>query len=236
MKTTWLVAGFLLLISVMEAGAQPAGEIPVYPGAELVIEQEGGAETVCCSFRTRDPYQKVLAFYETKMKQKAMDTKTLAAKYAAMKPQLQQMEKQMPPNIQIRFLVIREVEFMGKKGAELFELLSSPIGVTFHMTKEDLGVSGAKFAREWGEKTGKLTPDELAEKQREETDKQAAQDEAEQEKQSAEEMKREEKQGEAKQAERGKLVLAALEKELPRNVSGSTRRPGRASSSKHAET
>ncbi|MBI3596703.1 MAG: hypothetical protein HY203_06080, partial [Nitrospirae bacterium] len=66
-------------------------------------------------------------------------------------------------------------------------------------------------------RTGKLSPEELAGKQREEAEKQAAQEEAEQEKQSAEEVKREKKRGEAEQAERGKRVLAALEKELPRN-------------------
>lgn len=217
MKTTWLVVGVLLFISAVEAGAQSAGEIPVYPGAELVIEAQGGEESGCCSFRTHDPYQKVLSFYEGRLKQKAMDSKSLAAKYPAMKPQFQQMEKQMPPNIQIRFFVIKEMEFMGKKGAELFELLSSPIGVTFHMTKEELGISGAKFAREWGEKTGKLTPEELVERQRVEAENQAAQEEAVQEKQSAEDVKRDKKRGEAEQAERGKRVLAALEKELPRN-------------------
>lgn len=214
----WLVVfAAFSLASAWPVRSEAGREIPVYPGAQLITEQEPGEEPVCCTFTTRDPYAKVLAFYETRLKQKALDTKALAARYPDMRPQLEQMTKQMPPNARAWFFVIEEMAFSGKKFAQLFGVLSGPAGVNFSVSEEELGASGAKFARAWHERTGRLSPDELAEKQRAEADQQAAREEAEGAKQAEEEARQEQKRSAAQQAARAKRVLAALEKELPRN-------------------
>jgi hypothetical protein len=150
---------------VMEALAQTSKPVPVYPGATLVIEQGGGTEQECCDFSTRDSFEKVLSFYEKQLKTKPMDTKTLATKYPAVKQQVQMLEQQMPAGTKLRAFVLEEVTMNGQKSPVLFEIVGSPQGIHFSIGGESLAGNDAQFAKQWREKTGKLTPEETAQKE-----------------------------------------------------------------------
>lgn len=151
---------------------QPVKPIPVYPGAKLVTEKEEGVEPECCEFFTTDSFEKVMSFYEKQLKTKPMDTKALVAAYPAMKQQLQALEQQMPPNVKLRGFVVGEVTMNASpngipsgKAPIVFELMGSPQGVRFSVSEEAMVGSDAHFAKEWREKTGKLTEEEKMKKE-----------------------------------------------------------------------
>ncbi len=165
MKLALLCVVVLVGSLVMEALGQQTKPIPVYPAAKLVIEQGEGSKSACCDFFTTDALEKVLSFYEKQLKTKPMDTKALAAAYPAVKQQVQMMEQQMPPGAKLRAFVLQEVIANGQKTPVLFELLGSAEGVRFSLSDEALTGNDTQFSREWREKTGKLTPEEIAQKE-----------------------------------------------------------------------
>lgn len=132
-----------------ETGMSGSHNIPVYPGASLLTEKKAGEEPVCCDFSTKDNFEKVIAFYENALNTKALDASSLAAKYPDMKTEINMMISQIPPQFKIRFFVLQEVIFQGKKGAELFELTSNPSGVHFTISETQFLTSDTHFAGEW---------------------------------------------------------------------------------------
>jgi hypothetical protein len=165
MKVISLYAVILVGSLVMEALGQQAKPIPIYPGAKLVTEKQEGVEPECCDFLTTDAFEKVLSFYEKQLKTKPMDTKALAAAYPALKQQLQMLEQQMPPTAKLRGFVLEEVTVNGQKSPVLFEVMGSAEGVRFSVGDNALAGNDAQFAKEWREKTGKLTSEETAQKE-----------------------------------------------------------------------
>ena len=162
---------------VVEALGQAARPIPVYPGAKLVTEKQEGVEPECCEFVTTDSFEKVLSFYEKQLRTKPMDTKALVAAYPAMKQQLQMLEQQMPTSVKLRGFVVGEVMMNGQKAPIVFELMGGPEGVRFSVSEDAMSGNDAQFAKEWREKTGKLTAEETAQK---ETDMRQASEDKEQ--------------------------------------------------------
>ncbi len=144
---------FVSAFFVFFAFAAFAKNIPVYPDAKLVVEPGPADEQACCDFLAKDAYGKVLSFYESALKTKALDAQGLAAAYPALKPHVEAMVKQMPPQMKIRFFVLNEVAIQGQKGAELFEVVSTPQGVTFNISEDRLLPKDGRFAVEFGEKT-----------------------------------------------------------------------------------
>lgn len=139
----WIVFAAALLLAPSPVRSK---ELPVYPGAKLVIEHDPGEEAPCCDFLTRDSFDKVLSFYERALKIKPIDPKGLASKYPDMKQQVVAMTKQMPPQMKIRFFVLDE------KTHELFEVASTPQGVSFSITEQQLGAKDARFSAEYKDK------------------------------------------------------------------------------------
>jgi len=90
-------------------GMPGSHNIPVYPGASLLTGKTGGEESACCDFVTNDAYEKVIAFYETALKTKALDASALTAKYTDMKAEINSMMGQIPPQLKIRFFVLQEI-------------------------------------------------------------------------------------------------------------------------------
>lgn len=143
------------------AQQQPsASEIPVYPGARLVVEEEEGEEAVCCSFLTQDPVAKVLAFYEARLGTKPLTLQEYLAKYPAMRPEVERLQRELPPGVQYRAFPLRDVEWMGRRGAELFEVLGSGTGTRFSITAAQLGSSGARWGFDFRQKTNTLTEED----------------------------------------------------------------------------
>ena len=157
-KITFLIIALLLEIYsastingqvTTDPGMSATHNIPVYPGASLLTDKKAGEEPACCDFATNDAFEKVISFYETALKTKALDASSLAAKYADMKNEINAMIGQIPPQLKIRFFVLQEVIFQGKKGAELFELTSSPSGVHFTVSETQFLSSDTHFIGEW---------------------------------------------------------------------------------------
>ena len=155
----------LVGIFVLEAVGQSTKPIPVYPGAKLVTDREEGSEPVCCDFMTTDTFDKVVSFYEKQLKTKPLDTKALSAAYPAMKQQVQMMEQQMPAGMKFQAFVIEEVTVNGQKSPVLFEMMGMPQGVSFSIADNALAGNDAQFAKQWREKTGKLTEEEKMQKE-----------------------------------------------------------------------
>jgi hypothetical protein len=165
-KMKRVLTGIVIVASfVVEALGQASKPVPVYPGATLVIEQGKGTQQECCDFSTTDSFEKVLTFYEKQLKTKPLDTKALAAKYPAIKQQVQMLEQQIPAGTKLRAFVLEEVTMNGQKSPVLFEVVGSPQSVHFSIGGESLAGNDAQFARTWREKTGKLTADETAQKE-----------------------------------------------------------------------
>jgi hypothetical protein len=162
LSTTSALVVSLLLTIARQSSAQETKQIPVYPGAVLVTEKEPGTEPQCCSFTTHDSFDKVLSFYQTVLKSKPMDTRQLAAAYPEMRHQLQQLEQQMPPTMKYRAYVLAEMELNGRKGAILFEVISTPDGVKFTVPENSIGEKDAHFVPQWREQAGLLTVEEKA--------------------------------------------------------------------------
>lgn len=154
-----LFSGFLLatiiisLTSVHDANCQNELQsgllIPVYPGAKLVTDIKPDEDKICCSFRSKESFEKVISFYESALKIKALDASALAAKLPFLKQQVDMMQNQMPAGFKIRFFVLKEIEFQGQKGAEMFEISSAPDGVAFSLTQLQLTPDDQHFAAEW---------------------------------------------------------------------------------------
>ncbi len=173
---------------VMEALAQSSKPVPVYPGAALVTEKEEGVEQVCCDFTTTDALDKVVSFYEKQLRTKAMDANALTAAYPALKSQLDAIIQQMPPGTALRAFVLDVVTVQGQKAPVLFELLGTTQGVFFSIGDDALTGSDAQFAKQWREKTGKLTPEETMQK---EADQRQADEDKEQKERDARRLKEE---------------------------------------------
>ncbi len=174
----FLVAG----IFVTETLAQSSKPVPVYPGATLVTENEEGVEPVCCDFTTTDPFDNVVSFYEKQLKTKAMDAKGLTAQYPVLKSQLDAIVQQMPAGTKLRAFVLEVVTVQGQQVPVLFELLGTARGVFFSIGQEGLTGNDALFAKQWREKTGKLTAEETMQK---ESDQRQADEDKEQEERDA---------------------------------------------------
>jgi hypothetical protein len=139
----------LLLLS------QTPKEIPLYPNAKFDMERakEKGAEGY--PFITTDPLDKVVAFYEDALKSKAMDIPAIAAKYPAVKQQLQQMQQQFPPGVQYRAFAIGEAE-NGSLMPPLFELIAAKGHTNFFLTDEQMGASQARMVYEFHKAAGTM--------------------------------------------------------------------------------
>jgi hypothetical protein len=146
-----------------ETGVSGSHNIPVYPGASLLTERMAGEEQSCCDFVTKDEFEKVISFYENALKTKSLDASSLASKYTDMKPEINMMISLIPPQLKIRFFVLQEVIFQGKKGAELFELTSDPLGVHFTISETQFLTSDTHFAGEWKDsRSGIIRPKSLS--------------------------------------------------------------------------
>lgn len=151
----------LVIVAVTEVGSgQNVRPVPVYPGAQLVLEKHEGEESVCCDFVSKDSYAKVLSFYEEKLRTKPMDLKTIAARYPALSPQIRQLEAQLPSSVVFCGFALSEFKVQSGLAAELFEVVSTPDGVRFSIGEQSLTGPDAGFATTWNEKTGGLTPEE----------------------------------------------------------------------------
>lgn len=158
MIRAWLTVALLLTGMAPLARAQGTPEVPVYPGAKLVLEKEQGEELTCCAFSTGDAAAKVWAWYATKLEGKPLTLQELAARYPALAPQFSQLQKALPPQVQYRAFVLREVQMNGKKGAELLEVMGAPQqGTGFSLTMEQLGASGARWGYEFRKAANQLT-------------------------------------------------------------------------------
>lgn len=133
--------------------------IPVYPGAVLDTEFEPGDSKMCCSFISTDSFDKVVSFYENELKIKALDPNGLANQIPSLKPQVEEMLKQMPAGMKIRFFVLKVVEFQGQKGAETFEVVYTGNGkVEFDIIPSQFKEEDSHFEFEW---TGEEATDEM---------------------------------------------------------------------------
>jgi hypothetical protein len=163
-----LIPGLLLsslllgVFTVQTAKSQPelqSGKIiPVYPGAELKTNIEPDDSKICCSFIAKTGFDKVVSFYENSLKVKSLDVNGLAIQLPFMKQQADMMLQQMPPEMKIRFFVLKVVEFQGKKGAEIFEVVSTKDGVQFSLIESQMTNEDKHFATEW-DKALETNPD-----------------------------------------------------------------------------
>ena len=149
-----------------ETGTPGSHSIPVYPGATLLIAKTGGEESSCCDFVTKDAFEKVIAFYEKALKTRVLDASSLTAKYPDMKAEINSMMSQIPPQLKIRFFVLQEIAYQGKKAAELFELTSDPSGVHFTISETQFITSDSHFAGDYKEAiSGIVRPKALTDEQ-----------------------------------------------------------------------
>lgn len=175
MKRSLLFVVFLMGSFVVEASGQQSRPIPVYPGARLITEQQEEGE--CCDFVTSDAFEKVIGFYEKQLKTKALDAKSFAAAYPALRQNVQALEQQLPPDAKLRIFVVGEVTIGGQKAPALFEVMGSAGGVHFSIGDDALAGNDAQFAKQWRTKTGRLTEDEKMQK---ESDQRQAEEDKEQ--------------------------------------------------------
>ena len=128
---------WLFMLISFPSFAQSAKKIPIYPGATLVVDKTATDEP-CCNFFTKDAFDKVIAFYQTQLNTKPLEPKEIAAKYPALKANIQQLEKQLPATMKFRAFILSEVTMGGQKGAEMFEVTGSPVGVNFNVANFSL--------------------------------------------------------------------------------------------------
>lgn len=153
----------LILCAYSMSVAQSPKKVPVYPGAVLSTEKEEGQPPVCCSFVTKDSFDKVLAFYENVLKTKALDPKQIAAKYPDMKSPMDQVQQSMPPGVKLRVFVLGDFEVNGKKGFYPFEVLSTPSEVKFTLEEGSLTDKDNHFVSEFKRQANQLGPGEQSE-------------------------------------------------------------------------
>ncbi|GEM_PF-4714991 len=158
-----LATMLICILNVQSVSCQPdlqSGKlIPVYPGSALQTEFEEGDSKMCCSFISNDSFDKVVGFYEKELKIKGLDPSGLANQFPYLKPQVDEMLKQMPAGMKIRFFVLKEVEFQGQKGAETFEVVYTGNGrVEFDINPSQFKEEDSHFEFEW---KGEEAPDEM---------------------------------------------------------------------------
>ncbi|HLN22267.1 MAG TPA: hypothetical protein VK213_14325 [Bacteroidales bacterium] len=140
----------IIFVSATVSYSQSERNIPVYPGATLKTGLEQGDSEMCCSFKTSDSFDKVVSFYENALKLKSVDPNGLASQFPDLKDQVKMMLDQMPAGARIKFFILNTVEFMGKKGAETFEVVYTPAGVTeFSIMDSQFSEEDLKYADEW---------------------------------------------------------------------------------------
>ena len=147
--------GFLLCCLPLLILSQTPKEILINPNAKFSLEREEGKDQLSCSFTTTDPLNKVIAFYEDALISKAMDVPALAEKYPAMKPQLQQMQKQIPPGVQYRAITLGEAE-NGSAMPSLFEIIAAKGHTNFFLSEEQMGASKAQIIYEFHKAAGTM--------------------------------------------------------------------------------
>jgi hypothetical protein len=123
--------------------------IPVYPGAKLDTKVEPGESKSCCNFISGENFDKVIGFYENSLSLKALDGPGLATKAPFLRGQVDELQKQMPQGMKIRFFLLKLVEFQGQQGAELFEVYTTQNGVNFSIMESQLPTADKHFADEW---------------------------------------------------------------------------------------
>jgi hypothetical protein len=126
-----------------------AREIPVYPGAKLVMEPEPGEEPMCCDFVAAAGFDKVVAFYERALKTKGLEPKAFGARYPQLKRHTDALLKQMPAGMKIRIFPLGEMAVQGQAGVETFEVTGTASGVRFNLGKAQLLEQDRHFADEW---------------------------------------------------------------------------------------
>jgi hypothetical protein len=131
-----------------------AREIPVYPGAKLVIEPEPGEEPMCCDFVTTAGFDKVVAFYEKALATKGLEPGAFGAKYPFLKRHTDALLKQMPPGMKITIFPLGETVLQGQKGVETFEVTGTASGTRFFLGKAQLLEKERHFADEWDKAAG----------------------------------------------------------------------------------
>ncbi len=147
-----IIFGVLSLkVALSQTELQSGKLIPVYPGAELKTEFESGDSKMCCTFVTKDDFNKVVAFYESALKIKSLDPNGLATQLPFLKMQVDEMLKEIPAGMKISFFVLHVVEFQGRKGAELFEVATSSRGVEFDISPSQFTEKESHFEAEWNE-------------------------------------------------------------------------------------
>jgi hypothetical protein len=129
--------------------AAEAREIPVYPGAKLVTEQEPGEEPMCCDFATKAGFDKVVAFYEGALKTRGLEPKAFGAKYPQLKHLTDTLQKQMPPGMKIKIFPLSETAVRDQVGVETFEVTGTAAGVRFTLVRDQLPEQDRHFADEW---------------------------------------------------------------------------------------
>ena len=151
-----LLLGCFFLSVPLILRSQAQKDIPVYPSATLDTSHEPGEEPTCCSFSTKDPLEKVVAFYESALKTKALDLAALAAKYPAMKEGVNQMKQQMPAGMQYRVIVFEEEKLAETTMPRYFEIVSAQGRTSISLSDEELGLSGARLVHEYRKATSSM--------------------------------------------------------------------------------
>jgi len=122
--------------------------IPVYPGSKLITDVEPGESLICCNFVSKDGFDKIVSFYESSLKIKSLDANGLATQIPSLKPGIEDMLSQMPPEMKVRFFVLKVVDFQGQKGAELFEVSTGTGGVHFSIMESQFKPEDMHFYSE----------------------------------------------------------------------------------------
>jgi hypothetical protein len=150
LSATLLIGILSVRIAYCQPDLQSGKLIPVYPGSVLKTDFEPGDSKMCCSFVTNDNFDKVIGFYENELKIRSVDPNGLTTQLPFLKPQVDEMLKQMPAGMKIKFFVLKEVEFQGQKGAELFEVVYTGHGkVEFEVNPSQFIEKDAHFDEEW---------------------------------------------------------------------------------------
>ncbi len=131
--------------------------IPVYPGAGLKTDIGPDDSKICCSFIAKESFDKVVSYYENSLKIKPLDSNGLSVQLPFLKQQTDMLLKQMPPDMKIRFFVLKVVEFQGQKGAEIFEVTSGRSGVEFSINDSQMAPEDKHFVSEWDNATGRAS-------------------------------------------------------------------------------
>ncbi len=148
MNTTSLALVVGMAALLFSPAAAAGREIPVYPGAKLVLEPEPGEEPACCDFSTRDAFEKVIAFYEKALRVKGLEPRAFGQKYPHLKHHTDALLQQMPAGMKIRIFPLSEMAFQSQKGVEIFEVTGTAAGARFNLGRAQLTEQDRHFADE----------------------------------------------------------------------------------------